>query len=98
MDVARVLLDILVVLVAAKVAAEAAERLGIPAVVGEIIAGVLVGPSVLGLVGGDDEVLRVLGELGVILLLLDVGLEMDIGELTAVGRAALSVASTAQGV
>ena len=50
----------------------------------------LIGPSVLGLVGGDDEVLRVLGELGVILLLLDVGLEMDIGELTAVGRAALS--------
>ncbi len=92
MDVARVLLDILVVLVAAKVAAEGAERLGVPAVVGEIIAGVLVGPSVLGLVGGDDEVLRVLGELGVILLLLDVGLEMDIGELTAVGRAALSVA------
>jgi len=93
MDMAQVLLDILVVLVAAKVAAEAAERLGVPAVVGEIIAGVLVGPSVLGLVGGDDEVLRVLGELGVILLLLDVGLEMDIGELTAVGRAALSVAT-----
>ena len=92
MDVARVLLDILVVLVAAKIAAEGAERLGVPAVVGEIIAGVLIGPSVLGLVGGDDEVLRVLGELGVILLLLDVGLEMDIGELTAVGRAALSVA------
>ena len=93
MDVARVLLDILVVLVAAKIAAEGAERLGVPAVVGEIIAGVLIGPSVLGLVGGDDEVLRVLGELGVILLLLDVGLEMDIGELTAVGRAALSVAT-----
>jgi len=92
MDVARVLLDILVVLVAAKIAAEGAERVGVPAVVGEIVAGVLIGPSVLGLVGGDDEVLRVLGELGVILLLLDVGLEMDIDELTAVGRAALSVA------
>ncbi len=92
MNVAHVLLDILVVLVAAKIAAEGADRLGVPAVVGEIVAGVLIGPSVLGLVGGDGEVLRVLAELGVILLLLDVGLEMDIGELTAVGRAALSVA------
>ena len=40
-----------------------------------------------------DEVLRFLGELGVILLLLDVGLEMDIGELRKVGRASISVAT-----
>ena len=60
--------------------------------VGEILAGVLVGPSVLGLVG-PDEVLRVLGELGVILLLLDVGLGMDLRELGAVGRASLTVAA-----
>ena len=44
-----------------------------PAVVGEILAGILIGPSVLGLVGQGDEVLRTLGELGVILLLLEVG-------------------------
>ena len=44
-----VLLDILIVLVAAKVAAELAERIGIPAVVGEILAGILIGPSVLDL-------------------------------------------------
>ena len=92
MSVTRVLLDILVVLVAAKLAAEGSERLGIPAVVGEIVAGVVVGPSALHLVGADD-VLKVLGELGVILLLLDVGLEMDLGELAAVGRAAMSVAT-----
>src|SRR5688572_6580978 len=92
MDIAKVLTDILVVLVAAKVAAEVAERLGIPAVVGEIIAGLLVGPSVLGLVGHGDEVLRTLGEIGVILLLLEVGMEMDLGELSKVGRASLLVA------
>lgn len=86
-----ILLDILVVLVAAKVAAEAAERLAVPAVVGEILAGVVVGPSVLGLVE-PGEVLRTLGELGVILLLLQVGLEMDLGELGGVGRASLLVA------
>ena len=93
MDVAEVLRDILVVLVAAKAAAELAERLGIPAVVGEIIAGILVGPSVLGLAGDGDAVLRTLGEIGVILLLLEVGLEMDIGELAKVGRASMLVAT-----
>ncbi|MFM7687135.1 MAG: cation:proton antiporter, partial [Actinomycetota bacterium] len=49
-DLARLLLDLLIVLVAAKAAAEAAERLRVPAVIGEILAGVVVGPSVLGLV------------------------------------------------
>ena len=63
----------------------------IPAVVGEIVAGVIIGPSVLGLVGAD-ETLEVLAELGVILLLLQVGMEMDLGELGAVGRASVSVA------
>jgi Na+:H+ antiporter len=93
MDLASILTDILVVLVAAKLAAEVSERVGVPAVVGEIVAGVLVGPSVLGLVGESDEVLRTLGELGVILLLLEVGMEMDLAELGKVGRASISVAS-----
>ena len=92
MSPSHVLLDILVVLVAAKLAAEVAERLRVPAVVAEILAGVLVGPSVLDLVGGDPT-LQVLGELGVILLLLQVGMELDLGELGAVGRAALTVAT-----
>ena len=93
MDIAHILRDILIVLVAAKIASEGAERLGIPAVVGEIAAGLLIGPSVIDLVGRGDEVLRTLGELGVILLLLDVGLEMDLRELSKVGKASLSVAT-----
>ena len=88
-DIGTILTHILVVLVAAKLAAEVAERIGVPAVVGEIVAGIIIGPSMLGLVGNGEEVLRTLGELGVILLLLDVGLEMDLGELRAVGRASL---------
>jgi Kef-type K+ transport system membrane component KefB len=91
-NVDNVLVDILVVLIAAKVAAEVAERVRVPAVVGEILAGLAIGPSALGLVGGDD-VLRVLGELGVILLLLEVGLQMDLAELGAVGRASMLVAT-----
>lgn len=93
MDIATVLTDILVVLAAAKIAAEVAERIGVPAVVGEILAGILVGPSLLGLVGEHDEVLRTLGEIGVILLLLEVGMEMDLRELGRVGRASMLVAT-----
>jgi Kef-type K+ transport system membrane component KefB/glycine cleavage system regulatory protein len=66
---------------------------GVPAVVGEIVAGVVVGPSVLNLVGSGDQVLRTLGEIGVILLLFEVGLQMDLAELGAVGRASLLVAT-----
>jgi Kef-type K+ transport system membrane component KefB len=91
-DVGEVLLDILIVLVAAKVAAELAERVNVPPVVGEIAAGMLIGPSVLGLLEGND-VLAVLGEIGVILLLLEVGMEMNLRDLRAVGRASLLVAT-----
>jgi Kef-type K+ transport system membrane component KefB len=90
-EVAEILLDILIVLVAAKIAAELAERVGFPPVVAEILAGVVIGPSVLDLVE-TEETLLVLGEIGVILLLLQVGMEMDLGELGAVGRASISVA------
>ncbi len=92
MDFAQFLTDILIVLVAAKAAAEISERIGIPAVVGEIVAGIIVGPSVLGLVSHGDEVLVTLGEVGVILLLLEVGMEMDLAELGKVGRASVQVA------
>lgn len=85
------LLDLLLLLVAAKAASEVAERLKVPAVLAEILAGVVLGPSVLGVVG-HGEVLVFLGELGVILLLLEVGLEMDLEELGAVGTASLLVA------
>ncbi len=91
MEVGTVLLHVLVVLVAAKVGAEASERLGQPAVLGELVLGVLIGPSVLGLVG-HDQVLAVLAELGVLLLLLQVGLETELADLLRVGRAALTVA------
>jgi len=86
-----ILLDLLVILVAAKAVAEIAERVGLPAVVGEMVAGVLVGPSVLGLVE-PGPVLSVLGELGIVLLLLDVGLQLDITHLGSVARPATAMA------
>jgi len=90
-SVTDVLVDILVVLLFAKLAAELAERARIPAVVGEILAGILIGPSVLSLVG-HDITLEVLAELGVILLLLEVGLELSLGDLRSVGRSSMVVA------
>ncbi len=66
-----------------------------PAVLGEILAGIVIGPSVLGLVDLTDTrgvSLTMLAEIGVLLLLLQVGMEMDLGELRKVGAASLSVA------
>ena len=59
---------------------------------GEIVAGIVVGPSVLGLVElrGDRGVsLGVVAEIGVLLLLVQVGMEMDLAELGRVGRASM---------
>ena len=93
LDIGAFLFDVLAVLLAAKLAAELAERVGIPAVLGEIVAGIVIGPSLLGLVE-SSEVLFMLGEIGVILLLFQVGMEMDLGELGKVGKASLLVAVT----
>lgn len=87
------LVDILIVIVAAKLGGELAERLRVPSVIGEIVAGLVVGPSLLGVVA-PNEVLTLLAELGVVLLLLQVGLEMDLAEMGRVGRASLTVAVT----
>ncbi|MFY9586873.1 MAG: cation:proton antiporter, partial [Actinomycetota bacterium] len=92
MDVGELLLRLAVALLAARVAAEIAERLRQPAVLFEIAAGVILGPSLLGLVHGE-ETIRMLGELGAVLLLFEVGLHMDLRELGRVGRSALQVAA-----
>jgi Kef-type K+ transport system membrane component KefB len=89
-DTAAVLTDLFLVLVAAKLGDEVFKRIGQPAIVGEILGGVVVGPSVLGLVA-VGEVLRVFSELGVVFLLFWVGLETRLSEMRAVGRIALSV-------
>lgn len=92
----HLLLTVAAMLVAGKLLGEGAERLGLPSVLGELVAGVLLGASVLGVVpaAGEPsaEMLRVLAELGVILLLFEVGLETDLREMSKVGGAALAVA------
>jgi len=94
-DVARFFLVLAAILVSAKLFGELAERIGQPAVLGELLAGVLLGGSVLGLVPADGveaELIHSLAQLGVLLLLFEIGLETDLREMFRVGPAALAVA------
>ena len=88
----ELLLVLAVILVTAKALGELAERIGQPAVLGEMLGGLLLGPSLLGIVNPTDPVLHVLAELGVILLLFGIGLETDLRKLLRVGAAAAAVA------
>jgi Kef-type K+ transport system membrane component KefB/predicted amino acid-binding ACT domain protein len=90
-DFGRVFADLAIILIVAKVASEFFERIHVPAVLGEIVAGIVIGPSMLGLIDPSDA-MRILAEIGVIILLADVGLEMDLKELRRVGRASMLVA------
>jgi Kef-type K+ transport system membrane component KefB len=81
-----------VMLGAAKLLGWLAQWVGQPAVLGEMLAGVLVGKSVLGLVDPSTEVLHLMGELGVLILLLTIGLETDLTKLMKAGLVATVVA------
>lgn len=87
----QTILYIIIILLYAKVLGELAERIGQPPVLGELIAGVILGSSVLGWIKPNDALL-VFAELGVILLLFEIGLESDIKEFLSVGPSALLVA------
>lgn len=84
MEFRDLLLGLAIVWVSAKVASEAMERLGQTAVLGELLAGVVIGPGVLGLVY-ESEILHSLAELGVVILLLEVGVQSDLSELLKAG-------------
>jgi Kef-type K+ transport system membrane component KefB len=90
-DFGAVLLAFAAALVGAKLFGALAERVGQPAVLGELVAGILLGPSVLGLVPLSDAIF-VLAEIGVVLLLFEVGLETNLDDLIRVGPPALAVA------
>jgi Kef-type K+ transport system membrane component KefB len=80
------------ILAAAKLFGALAQRIGQPAVLGELCAGVVLGGSVLGIVDPKTEVLHLMSELGVIILLFAIGLETDLKNLIKVGAASSAVA------
>ncbi|HEX6046744.1 MAG TPA: cation:proton antiporter [Pyrinomonadaceae bacterium] len=87
----KVLLTLFIMLAAAKFMAELFERLRQPAVAGEIMAGILIGPSLLNL-AAPSEITSILAEIGVIFLLFNVGLETKPAAIFKVGKSAATVA------
>jgi Kef-type K+ transport system membrane component KefB len=85
------MIELFVLLVAAKLGEEVFRRLGQPGVVGELAGGFLVGPFALGLVI-PGETAKVLAEIGVVVLLFSVGLEIKTDQLLRVGKPALLTA------
>jgi Kef-type K+ transport system membrane component KefB len=92
LSVAQFLALLVVMLGTARICGALVKAVGQPSVLGELVAGVLLGSSVLGLVDPDIEVIRLLAELGVIILLFLIGLETDLQRLIKVGGVSASVA------
>jgi len=88
----QIALSLILILVVGRIFAELVVKFGAPAVVGEVLAGLILGPSFLGLVE-LNETLKLLAELGVVLLLFEVGFESDINKLRAEGLNAFIVAT-----
>lgn len=84
-------INIVIILLTARVFAEIASRINFPPVVGELLAGIVLGPSLLGWIAPDDT-LRMLAEIGIIMLLFQVGLDTDISKLVKAGSKAVIVA------
>jgi Kef-type K+ transport system membrane component KefB len=91
MEFRELLLGLVVVWLAAKLAGEGMARIGQTAVLGELLAGVVIGPGGLGLVR-ETEVIHALAELGVLILLFEVGLESELGGLLRAGLQSTLVA------
>jgi len=85
------LLQVFLIFVAAKVVGEAFERLKLPAVLGEILAGIIIGPYALGWIH-PSATIPAIAEVGAIFVLFNAGLETSPGDLLRVGGKALAVA------
>jgi Kef-type K+ transport system membrane component KefB len=92
-----VLVGLAAILIVAKLGGELFKRIGQPAVLGELVAGIIVGNLALfGFTGAEplktNDLIAALAELGVIILLFEVGLESDLKEMAKVGWSSLLVA------
>ncbi|WP_169578107.1 cation:proton antiporter [Salinimicrobium xinjiangense] len=74
------ILNLLIILVGAWVGGAAAKRMGYPAILGELVIGIILGPALLGLLE-TSEMISVLAEVGIILLMVYIGMEINFRDL-----------------
>lgn len=91
METYSIFRELAIILIAAKLLGILARRLNVPQVVGEIIAGLIIGPSVLGIVQQTDF-LSQMAEIGVILIMFSAGLGTNLKDLKKTGAAAFLIA------
>ncbi len=92
-DLATVFLMLAALVAAAKAGGAVAVRFGQPAVLGELVAGIAVGPTLLGIVDPANPFVHLIAEFGVVILLFQIGLHTDLRSLFKVGAAASAVAA-----
>lgn len=90
-DTSTIILQIGMILIVARLFGELAAYFLAPAVIGELAAGIILGPSLLGLIEAG-HVIQIFAEVGIILLLFQIGLETDIGDLINAGGKSILVA------
>lgn len=81
------ILQLAVILIASKIAGDISAKLGQPSVLGKLLIGILLGPSVLGFIS-ETETLNEISQIGVILLMFIAGLETDLDDFKRTGKAA----------
>lgn len=91
MDGVQYLLDLAIILFAAKLFSTIGKKFGVPEVVGEILAGLVIGSAVLGVVK-ETDFLRIMAEIGVIMLMFEAGLGTNLQELKNSGLKATLIA------
>jgi len=84
MELHQFFLFLAIILISARIFSETVARFGIPSVIGELLAGLLVGPSLLGWVT-PDTTMKLLAEIGIILLLFEVGMDTNLSRLVRSG-------------
>ncbi|MDP8888078.1 MAG: cation:proton antiporter [Thermoproteota archaeon] len=90
----QLFVSIIIILVAARILGEVFQRIGQPPLVGELLAGLIIGPSILGLVHPSID-LHVLSNLAVFFLMFLAGLEMDPREIRRAGGSAIVISIVA---
>jgi Kef-type K+ transport system membrane component KefB len=91
MELHQFFLFLAIILISARLLSETVARFGIPSVIGELLAGLLIGPSLLGWVS-PDTTMKLLAEIGIILLLFEVGMDTDLSRLARSGSKPVVVA------